>query len=273
MLYGQRCSSRLNKSHWSRTSEITRWSQVCLPVVCGRLNAYWCHQHAISATSRYFVYFDDMFCYPTICAAGINDSLFCHRRRVISSHLFALTTNLFTFLASSSLPPTVLVPLRDTRRCSRDRKPMPNPEIAITIHAHTDTSSRPSEDFELVRYPTHQPTDWKPSHRQEELPFYMTEDTSARRRVTHPPQGPTTPKRNTQWDDEYDGEGKDVYAKVNASQRYGGGGRVARRAPPPPPASIVRLCTASPSFPTPLNINSGLLLSHFPFSASLSNKT
>jgi dolichyl-phosphate-mannose-protein mannosyltransferase len=125
---------------------------------------------------------------------------------------------------------------------------MPNPEIAITIHAHTDASSRPSEDFELVRYPTHQPTDWTSSHRQEELPFYMTEDTSARRRVTHTPQGPTTPKHNTQWDDEYDGEGKDVYAKANASQRYGGGGRVARRAPPPPPASIVRLCTASPLF-------------------------
>ena len=212
-----------------------------------------------------------MICFviPTICAAGINDSLFRHGRRVITSHLsslLCLTTNLLSLLfpCISFLSADGPSPLRDTGRCSRDRKPMPNPEIAITVHAHTDISSRPSEDFELVRYPTHPPTDWKPSHRQEELPFYMTEDTSARRRVTHPPQGPTTPKRTTQWDDEYDGEGKDVYAKVNASQRYGGGGRVARRAPPPPPASIVRLCTASSSFPSPLSINPGPLLSHFP---------
>ena len=118
---------------------------------------------------------------------------------------------------------------------------MTNPEVAITIHPPPVASSRPSEDFELVRYPNHQRTDWKPSHRQEELPLYMTEDTSARRRVTHSPQGPTSPQRNPRWDEDYDGEGKDVYAKANASQRYGGGGRVVRRAPPPPPTSIVSL--------------------------------
>ncbi len=118
---------------------------------------------------------------------------------------------------------------------------MTNPEVAITIHPPPVASSRPSEDFELVRYPNHQHTDWKPSHRQEELPLYMTEDTSARRRVTHSPQGPTSPQRNPRWDEDYDGEGKDVYAKANASQRYGGGGRVVRRAPPPPPTSIVSL--------------------------------
>ena len=123
---------------------------------------------------------------------------------------------------------------------------MPTPEIAITIHGAPDTSSRPSEDFELVRYPNHQHTDWKSSHRQEELPFYMTEDTSARRRVTHTPQGPTSPQRNPRWDDEYDGEGKDVYAKASVSQRYGGGGRVVRRAPPPPPTSIVGLLHTPP---------------------------
>jgi len=154
-----------------------------------------------------------------------------------------------TLLADPASSLTVLVPLCDTRRCSRDRKPMPNPEVAITIHGPPDPSSRPSEDFELVRYPNHQHTDWKSSLRQEELPLYMTEDTSARRRVTHPPQGPTSPQRNPRWDDEYDGEGKDVYAKASASQRYGG--RVVRRAPPPPPTSIVGLCTPySRTYPT-----------------------
>ena len=148
---------------------------------------------------------------------------------------------------------------------------MPNPEIAITIHGPPDASSRPSEDFELVRYPNHQHTDWNPSHKQEELPYYMTEDNSARRRVTHPPQGPTTPQRNPRWDDEYDGEGKDVYAKASASQRYGGGGRVVRRAPPPPPTSFVSLCTPS-SQSSDLTINAPLL-SLSPFSASFSNKT
>src|SRR5216683_3630376 len=118
---------------------------------------------------------------------------------------------------------------------------MPNPEIAITVHAPPDSPTRSSEDFELVRYPTHPPpTDWKPSHRKEELPYYMTEDTSARRRVTHHPQAPATPQHQTQWVDEYDAEGKDVYSKVNASQKYGFGGRIPRRGPPPPPASIVR---------------------------------
>jgi hypothetical protein len=174
---------------------------------------------------------------------GINYSLFCHLFSPVSvSSATAFHTSL---LASTVLSSTVLVPLCDTRRFSRDRKPMPNPEIAITIHGPPDASSRPSEDSELVRYPNHQHTDWKSSHRQEELPFYMTEDTSARRRVTHSPQGPTSPQRNPRWDDEYDGEGKDVYAKASASQRYGGGGRVVRRAPPPPPTSFVGLCTAS----------------------------
>jgi hypothetical protein len=147
---------------------------------------------------------------------------------------------------------------------------MPSPDIAITFHGPPDTSSRPSEDFELVRYPIQQHADWKASLRQEEqLPFYMPEDTSARRRVTHPPQGPSSPQRNPRWDDEYDGEGKDVYAKASASQRYGG--RVVRRAPPPPPASIVGLSLhyllpIIPNHNTPPP-------SPFPFSASLSNKT
>ncbi len=149
---------------------------------------------------------------------------------------------------------------------------MPNPEFAITIHSPPDASSRPSEDFELVRYPNHQHIDWKSSHRQEELPFYMTEDTSARRRITHSPQGPTSPQRNPRWDDEYDGEGKDVYAKASAAQRYGGGGRVIRRAPPPPPTSIVGLCTASSaSYPTHRQ-PTPLLPFHSPFSASFSSK-
>lgn len=118
---------------------------------------------------------------------------------------------------------------------------MPNPEIAITVHAPPDRSS---EDFELVRYPVHAPTtDWQPPHRKEELPYYMTDDTSARRRVTQQqhPQTPRTPQQqNTQWVDEYDAEGKDVYAKANTFQRYGHGGRIPRRGPPPPPTSIVR---------------------------------
>lgn len=191
------------------------------------------------------------FCYPILCAAGIkrfpfSSSPSCNRFSPVAS-----------FLCFNHKPPFLLffkyfsIRRRSQSRCATrggaqdTESRMPNPEIAITIHAQTDPSSRPSEDFELVRYPTHAPNDWTSSHRQEELPFYMTEDTSARRRVAHPPPGPTTPQRNTQWDDEYDGEGKDVYAKASASQRYGGGGRIGRRAPPPPPASIVRLCTAS----------------------------
>jgi dolichyl-phosphate-mannose-protein mannosyltransferase len=122
---------------------------------------------------------------------------------------------------------------------------MPNPEVAITIHTPPDIPSRLSDDFELVRYPTDPSTDRQSSHKQEELPYYMTEDTSARRRVTHHPQGPTSLLHDAVWADEYDGEGKDVYAKENAFQRYGAGGRVARRAPLPPPASIVRLYATS----------------------------
>jgi dolichyl-phosphate-mannose-protein mannosyltransferase len=114
---------------------------------------------------------------------------------------------------------------------------MPNPEVAITVHTSP-------EEFEIVGYPTHPPPDWQASHRQEELPYYMTEETSARRRVTQHLQGPT-PLQNPVWAGEYDEEGKDVYAKANAFQRYGSGGRVARRAPPPPPTSIVRLYAAS----------------------------
>ena len=163
-----------------------------------------------------------------------------------SAFTFHFHTSLFSLNspATSASSSTVLVPPCDTTRCSRDRKPMPNPEIAITIHTPPDASTHPSEDFELAHYPNHQHTDWKSSHKQEELPFYMIEDTSARRRVPHTPQGPTPPQRDPRWDDEYDGEGKDVYAKASASQRYGGGGRVVRRAPPPPPTSFVGLCTA-----------------------------
>ncbi len=48
----------------------------------------------------------------------------------------AFHTNLLSlllFLASPASSSAVLVPLCDTRRCSRDRKPIPNPDIAITI--------------------------------------------------------------------------------------------------------------------------------------------
>lgn len=118
---------------------------------------------------------------------------------------------------------------------------MPNPEIAIAVHSPPDHPAHPSEDFELVHYPTHASADWQPSHRKEELPYYMTDDTSARRRVTHNPQAQRTPQQqNAEWVDEYDAEGKDVYAKASTFQRYGHGGRIPRRGPPPPPTSIVR---------------------------------
>ncbi|KAN0140870.1 Fibrillarin domain containing protein [Lactarius tabidus] len=116
-------------------------------------------------------------------------------------------------------------------------EPMPNPEIAITIHSPPDSPTS-TEGFELVRHPTHTSSNWKPSHTQEELPYYMAEDTSTRRRVTHHPAGAPAPQHDKEWVDEYDGERKDVYAKVNAFPRYGGGGRVARRAPLPPPTSV-----------------------------------
>jgi hypothetical protein len=127
---------------------------------------------------------------------------------------------------------------------------MQNLDVAITVQAPPNIQPRLSEDFELVRYPTHPPSDWQPSHRQEELPYYMTDDTSARRRVPHHPQGPTTPVHNTGWAND-DGEGKDVYAKANAFQRYGSGGWPARRAPPPPPTSFVRSVHAACSVPQP----------------------
>lgn len=147
---------------------------------------------------------------------------------------------------------------------------MPNPEIAITVHPPPDPT-RPSEDFELVRYPTHAPADWQPSHRKEELPYYMTDDTSARRRVTQHPQTPRTlQQQNTQWVDEYDTEGKDVYSKAN-TQRYGYGGRIPRRGPPPPPTSIVRRrCLTHPPLSSPHYLYQPLScsLSPPPFSAS-----
>ncbi|KAI9459456.1 glycosyltransferase family 39 protein [Lactarius psammicola] len=116
---------------------------------------------------------------------------------------------------------------------------MQNPEIAITIHSPPDSPTSSSEDFELVRHPTHTSSDWKSSHRQEELPYYMAEDSSTRRRVTHHhPAGATAPQHDKEWADEYDGEGKDVYAKASAFPRYGAGGRITRRAPPPPPTSV-----------------------------------
>src|SRR5258708_6149254 len=124
---------------------------------------------------------------------------------------------------------------------------MQNPEIAITIHPPPDSPTNSSEDFELVRHPTHTSSDWNPSHRQEELPYYMAEDTSTRRRVTHHQSAGTiaAPPHDKEWVDEYDGEGKDVYAKANAFPRYGGGGRIARKAPPPPPTSVVCLSVVS----------------------------
>ena len=124
---------------------------------------------------------------------------------------------------------------------------MPNPEIAITIHSPPASPTSSTEDFELVRHPTHTSSNWAPSHRQEELPYYMAEDTSTRRRVTHHPASAGATQHDKEWIDEYDGEGKDVYAKANAFPRYGGGGRVARKAHLPPPTlaptSFVRVTT------------------------------
>lgn len=142
---------------------------------------------------------------------------------------------------------------------------MPNPEIAITIHSPPDSPTSTSS-FELV-HPTHTSSNWKPSNRQEELPYYMAEDTSTRRRVTHHPAGAPAPQHDKDWADEYDGERKDVYAKVNAFPRYGGGGRVARRAPLPPPTSFV--CFALSSNVLGAHRSFLLLL----YSASSSSKT
>jgi hypothetical protein len=180
-----------------------------------------------------------------------------------------LHLNLFSLLTASG------------PRCARhvfycNIKPMPNPEIAITVHTAPES---PPEDFELVHYPTHSTTDWKPSHRHEELPYYMTDDTSARRRVTHHPQAPATPQHKTQWVDEYDAEGKDVYSKANAFPRYGGGGRIPRRGPPPPPTSFVRAILHllfSPSLllsPSPISTPVPHSIPPPTFSASSSSKT
>ncbi|KAI0050885.1 glycosyltransferase family 39 protein [Auriscalpium vulgare] len=111
-------------------------------------------------------------------------------------------------------------------------------EIAITIDSPPSSPPRTSDDFEQVNYPSHSYNDWSSHRREEELPLYSMEDSSARRRVARGP-GHTPPPgasaQNTTW--EYDDEGKDVYAKASGTPKFGGGGRVARR-PPPPPTSL-----------------------------------
>ncbi|KII88281.1 glycosyltransferase family 39 protein [Plicaturopsis crispa FD-325 SS-3] len=96
--------------------------------------------------------------------------------------------------------------------------------------------SRASSDFEDIPYPT---TNWSntPRH-EEELPLhYMSED-KARRRV---PRGPAATSdylgNGSEKIDEYDDEGKDVYAKVRPPKGRVGSGR-AVQAPHPPPTSI-----------------------------------
>ncbi|KIM58534.1 glycosyltransferase family 39 protein [Scleroderma citrinum Foug A] len=117
-------------------------------------------------------------------------------------------------------------------------------QVQIDFGPPPDHTPRTSSDFEEISYPTQfTPSQPHVSHSrlQESLPLhYMSEDTSARRRVAKGPgsSGGFMSGNDYDGDTQNDDEGKDVYSKL----RPGIGGRVTsgriHRPYPPPPTSI-----------------------------------
>ena len=103
------------------------------------------------------------------------------------------------------------------------------PQVAIDFGTPPEPPSRTSsDDFERVPYP---PEHHK-SQQSEELPLhYMNEDKARWRGVAR-----GASELNSH--EEYDDDGKDVYAKLRPPKGRVGSGRL-RRAPPPPPTTIV----------------------------------
>lgn len=124
-----------------------------------------------------------------------------------------------------------------------------------------EVSPRTSSEFEEVHYPHPHPhphtttTDahaqgWPaPPREREELPLHYMGEETARRRVTRTPGGNGAYSK-AEGPDEYDDEGKDVYAKIKASKVPVSSGRP-RRPPPPPATTIVR---AVPSYTKTLSL-------------------
>lgn len=119
-----------------------------------------------------------------------------------------------------------------------------------------DISPRTSSDFEEVSYPhiattQHSHNAWPaaPPHYEEELPLhYMSEETARRRVHRAPAAGNGVYPSHIEGADEYDDEGKDVYAKMRASKMPMSSGRP-RRPPPPPATTIVRTPQSSLLWP------------------------
>ncbi|KAF7793201.1 hypothetical protein EIP86_004310 [Pleurotus ostreatoroseus] len=118
-------------------------------------------------------------------------------------------------------------------------------EIHLNFGTTPPDSPRTSSDFEEIQYPhttsstAHHNAAWTaPSHREEDLPLYSSmNEEKARRRVPRASAGSAAFSAYVDGPDEYDDEGKDVYAKMRASKMPLGSGRPRR--PPPPPATTI----------------------------------
>lgn len=109
-----------------------------------------------------------------------------------------------------------------------------------------EVSPRTSSEFEEVHYPypsttaTAQNQGWPaPPREKEELPLHYMGEETARRRVTRTLGGNGVYATPVDGPEEFDDEGKDVYAKMRASKAPISSGRP-RRPPPPPATTIVR---------------------------------
>ena len=116
-------------------------------------------------------------------------------------------------------------------------------------------STRTSSEFEEVGYPHSNADSNSPDNslswtavprREEDLPLHYMNEETARRRV-HSSRGPASSGFYDEKQDQYDDDGKDVYAKIRASKIPLSSGRP-RRPPAPPATSIVR--TSAATFPT-----------------------
>ena len=115
-----------------------------------------------------------------------------------------------------------------------------------------EVSPRTSSDFEEINYPQaatagqHAYSGWSaPQRREEELPLHYMNEETARRRV-HSSRGPASSGFYDEKQDQYDDDGKDVYAKIRASKIPLSSGRP-RRPPAPPATSIVRMSASTSS--------------------------
>ena len=136
------------------------------------------------------------------------------------------------------------------------KRSQPEPaEVHLNFGTTPPDSPRTSSEFEEIQYPhtTASSTNslgWTlPPRREEELPLYNMSEETARRRVPHATSGSGSyPPAYVEGPDEYDDEGKDVYAKMRASKMPLSSGRPRR--PPPPPATTI-VCTLPSLLLTP----------------------